>query len=504
MYDAIFFTDMSSKVYHVRPLGAYRLASELRTHGYRVLVVEYFSKWLKSKKDLIKLLQTVISKDTLFVGYSSTFFSNDNKIKESVDSYDNYYGLTKLTTWPADVQTINFINKYIKTLNPDIKIVYGGASAVNLSSHLQNSSVDFVVQGLADTTVVEIMNSLKNKKHIPYNLKNNMKVIDHDIFATKFNFTDSFTQYEASDCFDTDEVLSLETSRGCLFKCSFCAFPLIGRKKNDPSYHKPTSVIASELKRNYEMFNVTKYMFVDDTFNESTEKLIHVRDAIKQSGVDIKFTCYLRLDLLNRYPEQIGLLKEMGIQSAFLGIETLNKDAGTAIGKTSHPDKVKASLQMLRDEWGEDVATHGSFIAGLPHETEETIDTWMDWVYNSDLLSGFFISELSLKGSFSSDITRNPAKYGYQVDDWKWINNKGLDIIKAREISGKWMKKSWDNRRLKISGWDMLGLQNLGYEFDTLKNLVINDLPFKEMALKYESKFDRYRTTLFNYLEKQL
>ena len=50
----------------------------------------------------------------------------------------------------------------------------------------------------------------------------------------------------------------------------------------------------------------------------------------------------------------------------------------------------------------------------------------------------------------------------------------------------------------------MLGVQNLGYEFDTLKNLIINDLPYKEMALKYESKFDRYRTTLFNYLEKQL
>jgi hypothetical protein len=50
----------------------------------------------------------------------------------------------------------------------------------------------------------------------------------------------------------------------------------------------------------------------------------------------------------------------------------------------------------------------------------------------------------------------------------------------------------------------MLGLQNLGYEFATLKNLAINDLPFKEMALKYESKFARYRTALFDYLERQL
>ena len=503
MYDAIFFTDMSSKVYHVRPLGAYRLASELRTHGYRVLVVDYFSKWLQSKKDLLKLIQTVISKDTLFVGYSSTFFSEDNQIKESVDSYENYYG-GYLSTWPVNVQTINLINKYIKACNPNIKIVYGGASAVNLTPELQNSGVDLVVQGLADTTVVEIMNSLKMKKHIPYNLKNNMKVIDHDIFATKFNFTDSFTQYEASDCFDADEVLSLETSRGCLFKCSFCAFPLIGRKKNDLSYHKPTSVIASELKRNYEMFNVTKYMFVDDTFNESTEKLLHIHDAIKQSGVDIKFSCYLRLDLLNRYPEQIRLLKEMGIQSAFLGIETLNRDAGVAIGKTSHPEKVKASLQMLKDEWGDNVVTHGSFISGLPHETEETIDEWMDWVYNSNLLTGYIIGALYLKGSFSSDITRNPAKYGYQVNDWTWVNNKGLNSTKAKEISNRWMEKSWDNRRLKISGWDMLGLQNLGYEFTTLKNLAINDLPFKEIALKYESKFARYRTALFNFLERQL
>lgn len=500
-YDAVFFTDMGGKFYHVRPLGAYRLASELRNHGYSVLVVDFLSNWLNDKAKFLKLLKNIISDQTLFVGYSSTFFSNENRSNITIDSFEKFYG-GFLSQWPAAVEEMTSINAFIKKLNPNIKILHGGAGSTP-SISLKNGGVDYVVQGLADKTVVDIADSLKNKTHIKFNLQNNIKVIDSNVTGSNFNFPLSETVFHPSDFVNSSEVLPLETSRGCLFKCSFCAFPLLGRKKNDPDYHKHTDCIASEIKRNYDLYGITNYMFADDTFNESTGKLEQIYQAIQQSGVKINFNCYLRIDLLERYPEQIELLEKMGIQSCFLGIETLNLAAAKSIGKSSKPERIKLTLQKMKDIWKDNVVVYGSFIAGLPHETDDTINEWMQWVYdNPNLLDGYVIRALVISNNkmFPSDINKNPEKYGYTIFDRFWVNDTGMTYYTATELATKWMEKSWQSSRLTVAGHEMMALMGLGYTFDQLKKIKLNQLPFDQLLVKHNEKFKKYQDNLLDYV----
>lgn len=499
---------MSSKVWHARPLGAYRLASELRDQGYNVLVIDFFSKWLSEEQKLRDLLKAVISQETIALGYSSTFFSKDNHFKDRPRTYKEYHG-GFLVTWPVDKSQIADLNQWIKTLNPAIKILYGGAAAGNINDQLTDCGVDYVVQGLADNTIREIMTSLQDGKFLRYSPKNGLRVIDHDTLAQNFDFANSVTRYHPSDCFDSDEVLPLETSRGCLFKCSFCAYPLLGRKKNDPAYHKHFSVLAQEIKNNYENHGVRRYMFVDDTFNESTEKLLEIKQAIIDSGINISFSCYLRLDLLHRFPEQIQILSAMGLQSCFLGIETLNTEAMKSIGKKSDQQSVQFTLEHCRQIWNDRVAIYGSFICGLPHETETTVNDWMSWIYDrSDIIDGFILSplNLALNRSFNSDIGKDPGKYGYMVIDAarnQWINNQGLSRNQAIQISDHWMEKAWQEHRLKVSGWEMLGLQNLGCDFEYLKDASLDNLPFEQLKASYQSRFARYQSKLLSYIHQQ-
>lgn len=503
-YDAVFFTDMGSKFYHIRPLGAYRLASELRSHGYSVLVVDFLSEWVQDRREFFKLLKNIISDQTLFVGYSSTFFSYRDKEAIEINSFEEFYS-ADLSRWPAPAAEISIINTYIKKLNPNIKILHGGASSIP-DKALKDGGVDYSVQGLADNVIIEIANSLKNGKHIKFNLKNNIKVIDYDITASKFDFPNSETVFSPSDFLSSWEVLPMETSRGCLFKCSFCSFPLLGRKKNHPEYHKGVDIIAREIKRNYETFGISSYMFSDDTFNESTEKLERIYQAIELSGVKIKFHCYLRIDLIERFPEQIELLKKMGLQSCFLGIETLNLTAAKAIGKSSNPTRVKSTLIEMRKVWGGDVIIYGSFIAGLPHETESTIDEWMGWVYDQqDLIDGFVLRSMFLSSSTlsESDISKNPGKYGYSLfNNGAWISNTGLSIYSAQIIAQRWMEKAWQNNRLRVSGHELMALIGLGYTIDQLKTMTLNTLPFKELIVKHKQKFKQYQSQLTEYVSK--
>lgn len=505
-YHAIFFTDMCTKVFHVRPLGAYRLASELRDAGYRVLVVDFFSKWLKNPARFHKLLTKVMGTDTLMIGFSSTFYSNDNEFKDSCDSYQEYYG-GSLAPWPAETSTIRITLSHMKKLAPNAKLIYGGAGADIPTVELSEVGIDFVMQGLSDSALIDFVNKLQKKQFIPFNVKNGAKVLDQDVRARNFDFCNSRTRYHPSDCLENNEVLSIETSRGCLFKCSFCAYPLLGRKKNDPDYHKHSSILSQELKENYDLYGTQRYMFVDDTFNESTDKLEIIYQAIKDSGVEIEFTCYLRLDLLERFPEQIPLLKNMGIRSAFLGIETLNLQAARSIGKKSDPENVKKTLDKLADCWGDGVRIFASFIAGLPHETQHSIDEWMQWVYDhDDVIHGFYLGPLVIdqSRSFASEISTSPEKFGYLIaQDQTWVNNQGLTQDQAHAISHQWMKKAWDRGRLKLAAWDLLGLLNFGYSYTDLKQTSINDLDYRDLSEKYRAKFDRYSLNLLEYVTKE-
>jgi len=491
-------------------MGAYRLATELRRQNYNVLVLDFFGRWIQDRKSFDALLKSVISDETVFVGYSGTFFSTNTTVSSTINEYNDFYRHDTISTWPCDVNYIKLLNLRIKSLNPDIKIFYGGAWASFLTSNLSPkfTGVDYIVQGFADSYIVDLVHRLQEKKHIPYSFENDCKVIKYDVTGQKFNFSDQGqTIYHESDCFSASEVLPLETSRGCMFKCKFCSFPLLGRKKNDNSYHKSPTVVAQELEHNYKMFGVTGYMFVDDTFNETTDKIKEIHDAIKQSGVDIKFACYLRLDLIERYPEQIQLLKDMGVQSVFLGVETLNPRSARAVGKNSDPESVKQTLELMREILGDQCSIYASFIVGLPHETEETFNQWMSWVYDrEDLIDSLRMNALTLNGqdaSWPSEISKNPEKFGYTFDqNNNWINNVGMTEQTAQRLSNEWLKKGFETGRIKIGGFDIMGLQNMGFSFDELKNLEMRSLPIKTLRDCYQQMFNDYKQRLLAYLNK--
>lgn len=506
----VFFTDMSNKIWHVRPLGAYRLASELRDHGYEVLVVDFFSQWIKQPKKLLELLRLCLSDHTLFVGYSGTFFSSQDKIKTQLNSFRDYYGgRGPLDKWPQPVEKIFILNQIIKKLAPRAKIFYGGAKANMIDRQLEESGVDFVVQGFADGVITDIMSRLSQNKNPVYDVNRRpgkLRVINHDMLSTQLDFPKTTTRFHASDCVEPYEVMPLETSRGCLFKCKFCAFPLLGRKKNDPDYHKHMSVLEDELSRNYHDFGITKYMMIDDTFNESTEKLVKILEAVKKTGLDLEFTCYLRLDLLERYPEQMRLLYDMGMKSCYLGIETLNPASARVIGKSSEIHKVKNTLGQAREIWGQDVAVYGSFICGLPRDTEKTINEWMQWVYDhSELLDSFMVGSLQLTRdqTWVSEIGQDPAKFGYTFEGDHWINDQGLTQQRANQLAFQWMDRSWHSGRLRVSGWEMMGMQNFGYSHTQLRQYTLDKLPLEDFTRAYQDRLFRYQNRLLTYLENQ-
>jgi hypothetical protein len=483
-YDIILLTDLSTRVWQNKPLGAYRLASSLRSAGFSVKVVDYFSTLCQDFKILFQILDLCVGPDTKWIGFSSVFYSQINHTQ--ITNWQDFYS-TQLSDWPVNDSKLTVLLREIKKRYAHVKLVYGGK---NFIPDTQFKFIDHIVVGLADTSAVYLSENID--KDLP-------KVIDQDRYARNFDFSRNMLLYQPEDHLFPGEVIAMETSRGCLFKCSFCAYPLIGRKKSDPEYHKHTDVITAELINN-KKYGITKYMFVDDTFNETTEKLQSILSAKQAADVDMEFSAYLRVDLLHRYPDQIKILRDMGIRSAFLGIETLNLASGKAIGKSTDPERVKDTLHTMRQIWGKEVSIFGSFILGLPADTPDNLQ-WIDWVLDNDNpLDSFNFSVLGIDHHNGfSDIGRNPEKYGYKIDhNGKWIS-RGWNQIEAEIVQEKLMTDSWNSGRLRLSGWDYMGLQNMGYDHRDLIDKPVKDLNFPEIKSKKQKLYSDYIKILLEY-----
>lgn len=437
---AIIFTDVNGSMGFGRYAGPYRLATEMRRAGWTVDVIDCMTSF--SNAEILKLIKSIGSK---WVGFSSTFlmkrdfdcFSQRTVIREESDSSSSI-GL--------EIEEAQLLVDSIVSLG--CKVYIGGA---RLKYDLEN---------------VEWLGGISEQR-----------------FVKDFDFTTSVIDWKSSDFISEDEHLPIEIARGCIFKCSFCSYQLNG--KGLWEFCKSPETVKQEMLNNYDRFGTTGYMFSDDTYNDSPEKVSNLHKAYKQLPFELEFSTYARLDLMLSKPETIPVLMDSGMKSVFFGIESLNHKSAKAVGKGMHPDKIKQGLIDIKKEYPELLISTG-FIAGLPHETEETLLDTIEWLKSSPVDS-FSFQVLSLgKGSaFGKD----PAKYGYTVENGKW-KTENLDYDTALNIANGLTNE-------KISSFTFYNrLRNLGYSRDEVRGLSINDK--QDIVKRTNSKRSAYKEKILN------
>jgi radical SAM superfamily enzyme YgiQ (UPF0313 family) len=405
--------------------GPYRIATEVRKQGYMCQVVNlcfYFSV-----EEIRELCRKFITSDTLIVGLSTTFW---------------FHGSANGEHRRAVIREIYKFTRDMKTP----KLVFGGTLSTYYSDAI---SADASFTGFAEGKFLKYLDAVINNKPIPeadrYSSKNNPEY-DSDR-VSDFDFNSSQIIYHKTDCVDQGESKVIETARGCIFSCDFCAYPLNGKKKLD--YIKNDDVLQEELIRNYEDHGIYLYTLSDDTFNDSTAKLERIHKIVTSLPFRIKFVSYVRLDLIHSHREQIQLLKEMGLAGAFFGVETFNHNSGKAIGKGLDPEKQKELLYDLKSTyWKNDVNITLGMISGLPYETMKSHQDTIDWIMNEKecLVDRIRPAPLGIpnplidKYPFKSKFQLNATKLGYywpnkDSSNWKTFSHEVKTFEQAVDMS---------------------------------------------------------------------
>jgi radical SAM superfamily enzyme YgiQ (UPF0313 family) len=486
-------------------VGAHRIATEIRDLGLTCQVIHHFHTF--SDTELVKVLDKLADTNTILVGFSTVFWSHFHPLVVN-----------------AIAKKVKFIVNYFYNKYPNCKIVGGGGS-VHILSGFALSKLDAIFEGYPEAIFIEYVNSLKNNSKIPDPSKTivvgksklNVGVYDQSQGIETFNFQNSRIAYEIEDYIRPNDMATIEVARGCIFKCKFCAFPLNGKTNFD--YIKNTECLKKELIENYEKYQIQNYIFSDDTFNDSKYKVESIYNMIKSLPFKIRFTCYLRLDLLNAHREHIDMLLEMGLIATFFGVETFHKKSGSLIGKALDPDKAKLLLHDLKHKhWKNDVKIAIGLITGIPHETYESYEDTKKWILSDDnLIEQVRIAALYVPNPMLSKpdpnislFEKDASKYGFywtdRTDNWKNINGPVKSYREAGEIANDLKKATKISSREYQGGFNMFQAWRSAPVIDpnikTFEDLMsMNRFQFtKWMSHTYSNKdnIDKYYTNYKN------
>jgi radical SAM superfamily enzyme YgiQ (UPF0313 family) len=487
--DVIIFTEIDSPYTAERAYGGYKVAHELRLHGYTTLVINFFS-WF-TIEELNALLDKYLGEKTLFVGFSTTFFRLKNKFKDFV---------TK------DKDFENALVKMIKEKNNNCKIVIGGAYA---SEHFQNKNVDYSILGFADLSIVNLADHLKYNKPLKNSYKNLYGVtIIKDLLSEGFDFRNSTMQWLEEDCIQPGEYLPLEISRGCIFKCKFCSSPLTGRSKNAIEHIKDISILKKELLENYEKYKTVSYRILDDTFNDDVRKIDHLLEVAESLPFELNLWGYMRLDLLTANIDTLDKLVKIGFKSFYFGIETLHPVASKIIGKGGNKEKQIETIRLIKKKYP-NISLFGGFIAGLPEETPEDAMNTFNRLFSDEIPLDYFMFhplEIFRKTSFvwESEFNINFQDYGYEISEndngvsdkisWK---NKHWTYESAQEFSNITFEKNKTSGRMRMHANLAFCLLNYGYSWEEIANMTLRiEIP---NIIKSKKKFiDNYKSLIFS------
>ena len=499
-------SNMLSTIY----VGPYKIAHQLRKAGYSCLVVNHLSEY--TEQELKSLIDLSVSEQTMLAGFSTTFLlEKPDQNPDRPTPPQNKLGPS--TVFPQGKEFEDRIIKYLRTKNPKIKTMAGGHG---VSENYQNKNIDFVLIGYSEISSVNLADYVSKGVTLNRSYKNiHGRIIIDDRKADQYVFPDSDMVWQDIDIVN-HQMLPIEIGRGCIFKCKFCAFPMNGKQQLD--FVKKPDILYHELLKNYNDFGITKYMIVDDTFNDHVEKLEAIKEQVKRLPFQPTFWAYQRLDLLCTRPETLQMVYDIGLRSVFFGIETLNPRTGRIIGKGFDRAKQIVMIRRIKDEYPE-IACHGSFIAGLPHESKESIFETFEALRSGFIpLDSWQINGLRIDKkkdqAFASDIMLDYKKYGYkdignrdgrEIEGTVNWENEFMTAGEANDIANTFMVESKQLDHFKMMTQFAFHLQTMGYDFNQIKGIPHKEFGWHNCEWEVKPKFiSEHKRQLIELIKKDI
>ena len=306
-----------------------------------------------------------------------------------------------------------------KDVNDDIKVVFGGYHPTALPVEtLKNKSVDFVVIGEGEHTMLELVReiekdgknfekicgiSFKKGKNIKIT-KNRSLIQNIDSIPMPHPFL-PIGRYSNMSFYPLIKLKhgTIMTSRGCPMSCKFCSIKLIF--KNQYRTHSIDRVMEEIKYLNDKGINIIS--FSDSIFTCNKKRVKDICKNIIKEKFDIKWSCFGHINFVDK--EVLYWMKKAGCIFIKYGIESGNQSILNSMNKNININKIKEAISLTKKI---DITTSLNFIIGFPSETLETAMQTINLAKDLNCIS------------FFRSLTPYP---GTEIYDWAKKNNLLLE-----------------------------------------------------------------------------
>jgi len=379
------------------PLGLCYLAAACRAHGLKTEIIDAPAEGLDTEKVKERILQR----------------------------HPRFLGLTATT---LSILNASSVAAAVKLEAGDILTVVGGPhlSAVPEITLERYPSFDFGVIGEGEQTIIELIDSVQNKRHIKdvngiiyrnagglykTGIRENIKDLD-TLPMPAWDMLPNYPHtYKPLEIAMSDRLQgSIITSRGCPYECSYCSRNVFGSSLRYHSIDRSIEMILNQ----YHQYHVRDIEIYDDTLILSQKRIRQFCTRLIAEKLDLVWSCNSTIGAVNR--ETLELMKEAGCWKIGFGIESANPEILKLMNKHLNLNKAREVLRASREAG---IVNRGYFIIDFPTETKESIRKTVNFAKEADLDIVQFNSFTPLPGSaVCNDITR----YGTFDDDWDKMN----------------------------------------------------------------------------------
>lgn len=193
---------------------------------------------------------------------------------------------------------------------------------------------------------------------------------------------DGFDRVLASPMAKSRIVNSLQTSRGCKHRCSFC--PTLKLFQGNYRNRAVDSVIA-DIKARKKYSDI--FFVVDNDFCSSKAKTRDLLYRLIAEDLDVGLTIFERHEI-GRDAEMLRLLRRAGVRTIIVGIESLRDESLKLYNKRQTREAVLESVQAIRDHGMHVLST---FVIGCDEDTPGTAEELIEFIKKTQLSLNLFI-----------------------------------------------------------------------------------------------------------------
>jgi anaerobic magnesium-protoporphyrin IX monomethyl ester cyclase len=237
-----------------------------------------------------------------------------------------------------------------------IVIASSSDAADHYEKYLQRG-VDYVVRGEGEETLKELLIALENEKDVSSIMG---LVFDNGYIIKRTGERPVMKNLDALplpawDLVDIESYrriwikhhgyfsLNLATTRGCPFKCNWCAKPIYGNRYTSRS---PENVVQ-EITFLLHQYKPDHFWMCDDIFGLKPGWVQAFGKIVEERGLSFKFKIQSRADLLLE-EDTIQALAKAGIETVWMGAESGSQKVLDAMDKGTTIEQIRQATVLLK------------------------------------------------------------------------------------------------------------------------------------------------------------